>query len=196
MSKITSVEITDFAFEARNIGRVGLGQLVGYRKGAVTEVVRNAIVVETDDGLRGEYVTSWGGTPATRGEMEMLAPFLIGRDALEREGLFDDLKREIRQWSGMGQGPLDIALWDLAGKKYGASVSELLGGYRKRLPPTPRPTWATMRAGSIRRRPTPPSPNGASTWAIGPTRSTAGTTVTRAGKPRTCSTSPRWSATA
>jgi L-alanine-DL-glutamate epimerase-like enolase superfamily enzyme len=99
VSKITAVEITDFAFEARNIGRVGLGQLVGYRKGAVTGVVKNAIVVETDDGLRGEYVTNWGGTPATRGEMEMLAPFLIGRDALEREGLFDDLKRE----SGSGR---------------------------------------------------------------------------------------------
>ena len=34
----------------------------------------------------------------------------------------------------MGHGPLDIALWDLAGKKYGASIAELLGGYRKRLP--------------------------------------------------------------
>ena len=29
---------------------------------------------------------------------------------------------------------LDTALWDLAGKKYGVSVSKLLGGYRQRLP--------------------------------------------------------------
>jgi L-alanine-DL-glutamate epimerase-like enolase superfamily enzyme len=29
---------------------------------------------------------------------------------------------------------VDIALWDLAGKKLNASVCELLGGYRKRLP--------------------------------------------------------------
>ena len=34
----------------------------------------------------------------------------------------------------MGHGPLDIALWDLAGKKYGTPVSRLLGGYRNRLP--------------------------------------------------------------
>jgi L-alanine-DL-glutamate epimerase-like enolase superfamily enzyme len=34
----------------------------------------------------------------------------------------------------MGQGPLDIALWDWAGKQLGCSVSTLLGGYRKRLP--------------------------------------------------------------
>lgn len=134
MSKITEIEIVDFSFEARNIGRVGLGQLVGYKKGAVTTVVKQAVVVRTEDGLEGEYVTQWGGTPATRGEMEMLAPFLLGRNALEREGIYDDLKREIRQWSGMGQGPLDIALWDLAGKKYGVPVSELLGGYRHRLP--------------------------------------------------------------
>ena len=34
----------------------------------------------------------------------------------------------------MGHGPLDIALWDLAGKKYGTSVARLLGGFRTRLP--------------------------------------------------------------
>jgi len=34
----------------------------------------------------------------------------------------------------MGIGPLDIALWDLAGKHYGASVAELLGIYRTRVP--------------------------------------------------------------
>lgn len=134
MSSITAVEIIDFAFEVKNLGRIGLGQLVGYKKGSTITTIKNAIAIETGDGLRGEYVTNWGGTPATRGEMEMLAPFLIGRNALEREGLFDDLKREMRQWSGMGHGPLDIALWDLAGKKYGASVSELIGGFRKRLP--------------------------------------------------------------
>lgn len=134
MSKITEIEIVDFTFNAKNLDRVGIGQLVGFRRGHSIQVTKNAIVIKTDDGLRGEYVTNWGATPATRGEMEMLAPFMIGRNALEREGLFDDLKREMRQWSGMGHGPLDIALWDLAGKKYGASVSELIGGYRKRLP--------------------------------------------------------------
>lgn len=134
MSTIRSIEITDFKFSARNIERIGFGQMVGFKRGASIEVVKNAIAIETDDGLRGEYVTNWGASPATRGEMEMLAPFMLGRDAMAREGLFDDLKREARQWSGMGHGPLDIALWDLAGKKYGASVSELLGGYRARLP--------------------------------------------------------------
>ena len=63
----------------------------------------------------------------------MCAPHLIGRDAEQRELLYDDLKREFRHHDRMVFGPLDIALWDLAGKKYGASVSTLLGGYRTRL---------------------------------------------------------------
>jgi L-alanine-DL-glutamate epimerase-like enolase superfamily enzyme len=134
MSKITEIEIVDFEFEMENLGRVGVGQLLTYKKGARLSVVKNAIAIKTDDGLRGEYVTNWGATPATRGEMEMIAPFMTGRDPLQREGMFDELKRELRQWSGMGHGPLDIALWDLAGKKYGAPISELIGGYRDRLP--------------------------------------------------------------
>ena len=34
----------------------------------------------------------------------------------------------------MGHGPLDIALWDWAGKQLGCSIGTLLGGYRQRLP--------------------------------------------------------------
>jgi len=131
MSIISKVEITDFSFEVPNLRRTGRGQRLTFERGASIAVVKNAIVIETVDGLRGEYVTNWGASPATRGEMSMLAPFLLGRDAFAREELYDDLKREMRQWSGMGHGPLDICLWDLAGKKYGASVHELLGGYRK-----------------------------------------------------------------
>jgi len=134
MSKIKSIEIIDFQFDSPNKERIGVGLTISYKRGSSIRGTKNAIAITTDDGCRGEYVTNWGASPATRGEMDMLAPFLIGRDALAREEIFDDLKREIRQWSGMGHGPLDIALWDLAGKKYGASISELIGGYRRRLP--------------------------------------------------------------
>jgi L-alanine-DL-glutamate epimerase-like enolase superfamily enzyme len=34
----------------------------------------------------------------------------------------------------MGLGPIDIALWDLAGKYYDAPIHELLGTYRTELP--------------------------------------------------------------
>ena len=59
---------------------------------------------------------------------------LIGRDAEEREGIYDDLKREARQFDHMGHGPLDIALWDWQGKALGCSIATLLGSHRREFP--------------------------------------------------------------
>ena len=64
----------------------------------------------------------------------MLAPNLLGRDPETRAEIYDDLKREIRAYDHMGHGVLDIALWDLAGKKHNMSVASMIGAYRKRLP--------------------------------------------------------------
>jgi len=136
MSRIHRVEVHVFDFEGHNLGQVrggGVGA-IAYSKGARTRFTKYAVVIQTDDGLRGEYVTHWVASASTLGQTLMLAPYLIGRDAAQRELIYDDLKRQARQFDHMGHGPLDIALWDLAGKKLGASVSELLGGYRKRLP--------------------------------------------------------------
>lgn len=108
-----------------NICRVETGAL---------KVRKFAIVIETAGGARGEYVAQWGGTRSTLGQALMTAPFLLGRNAFQRELVFDDIKREMRQYDHMAQGHFDIALWDLAGKAYGASVSEILGGWRTRLP--------------------------------------------------------------
>jgi L-alanine-DL-glutamate epimerase-like enolase superfamily enzyme len=104
-----------------------------YQKGASLKVMRYAVRVRTDDGLSGEYVTHWVGTHGALGQTIMLAPHLLGRDPEQRELIYDDLKRELRAYDGMGHGPLDIALWDLVGKKYGMSVATMLGGYRKTL---------------------------------------------------------------
>ncbi len=136
MGRISNVEVHVFGFEGRNLGQVrggGVGA-IAYSKGARTRFTKYAVVIETADGLRGEYVTHWVASASTLGQTLMLAPYLIGREAGERELIYDDLKRQARQFDHMGHGPLDIALWDLAGKKLGASVSELLGGYRRRLP--------------------------------------------------------------
>lgn len=136
MSRIDRVEVHVFGFEGRNLGQVrggGVGA-IAYSKGASTRFTKYAVIIQTADGLRGEYVTHWVASASALGQTLMLAPYLIGRDATQRELIYDDLKRQARQFDHMGHGPLDIALWDLAGKKLGASVSELLGGYRKRLP--------------------------------------------------------------
>ena len=138
MSRITRVEVHEFTFEATNLGQTGEGTSaiynIGYQPGATLKTSKYAVAVEADSGARGEYVTHWVGTRAALAQTLMLAPNLIGRDLRERERIWDDLKREIRQYDHMGHGALDIALWDLAGKQAGMSVSAMLGGYRTRLP--------------------------------------------------------------
>jgi L-alanine-DL-glutamate epimerase-like enolase superfamily enzyme len=138
MSRVDRVEVHEFVFTADNLGLESEGERavynIGYQPGGRLELSKYAVVIEADDGARGEYVTHWVGTKAALAQTLSMAPNLIGRDPEEREGIFDDLKREFRQYDHMGHGPLDIALWDLAGRKYGCSVSRLLGGHRRRLP--------------------------------------------------------------
>lgn len=138
MSIIRRVEIHVFTFEANNLGlgkhsAAGVGNVI-YLPGSKLKTQRFAVRIRCDDGAQGEYVTHWVGTPSTLGQVQMLAPNLLGRDPEERELIYDDLKREVRAYDHMGHGALDIALWDLAGKKYNLSVARMLGAFRKRLP--------------------------------------------------------------
>ena len=137
MSLIKRIEVTEFTFIVPNIGLEQAASGVGnmsYRKGEKMSANRFAVVIFTDDGLKGEYVVHWVGTPSTLGQINMIAPLLIGRDPEQREVIYDDLKRELRAYDHMAHGPLDITMWDLIGKKYNTSVSKLLGGYKTTLP--------------------------------------------------------------
>ena len=95
------------------------------------------IRIETDAGLVG-----WGEAfgfviwPATRSAFEKLvAPLVVGQDEADIAGLSGRLQR---QFHLLGRGGaamyalsgLDIALWDLAGKKAGKPLGALLGGAR------------------------------------------------------------------
>ncbi|MEM7533683.1 MAG: enolase C-terminal domain-like protein, partial [Chloroflexota bacterium] len=136
-STIQRVEIHVFQFQTENLGlgkrsAAGVGNMV-YMKGGTLTTTKYAVRILCDDGAQGEYVTHWVATPSTLGQMQMLAPNLVGRDAEQRELIYDDLKREVRAYDHMGHGSLDIALWDLAGKKYNVSVARMLGAYRTRL---------------------------------------------------------------
>ena len=138
MARINRVEVHVFTYEVPGLalpehGAAGVANLVR-REGGALPCTRYAVTVDSDDGARGEYVTHWVGTPAALGQTLMLAPHLLGRDPDSREQIHDDLKRELRAYDHMGHGPLDIALWDLAGKRRGCAVARLLGGYRTRLP--------------------------------------------------------------
>jgi L-alanine-DL-glutamate epimerase-like enolase superfamily enzyme len=138
VSKIDRVEIHTFSFEVENLGlgragTSGVGNMI-YAKGEKLPASRFAVKISCDDGAQGEYVSHWVGTAGTLGQVRMLAPALLGRDPEQRALIFDDLKREVRAYDHMGHGVLDIALWDLAGKKHGLSVTQMLGGFKDRLP--------------------------------------------------------------
>ncbi|MBJ3777663.1 enolase C-terminal domain-like protein [Acuticoccus mangrovi] len=138
MSTINEVEVIPFTFTVPDLdlgGHRAMGvSNLRYSKGASLTVMRYAIRVATDDGHEGFYATHWVGTEAALGQTLMLAPHLLGRNPEQREIIYDDLKREVRAYDGMGHGPLDIALWDLVGRKYGMSVATMLGAYRTSLP--------------------------------------------------------------
>ena len=148
MSRINRVEVHEFEFDAQNLARDGVAQSITFKRGGVVRLTKYAIVIHTADGGRGEYVTHWVATRSTLGQMLMLCPRLVGKDARERIAIYEDLKRDIRQFDHMGHGPIDIALWDWAGRHYGAPISELLGGYRKRLPAYAS-TYHADRAGGL-----------------------------------------------
>ena len=114
MSRIDRVEIHGFTYEVPNLGlpahgAQGVGNWV-YQKGSKVKASRYAVRIRTDDGLAGEYVTHWVGTPSAMAQSIMLALHLLGRDPESREQIYDDLKRELRAYDHMGHGPLDIAL--------------------------------------------------------------------------------------
>lgn len=90
-----------------------------------------ALRVLTDAGVVGEFV---GGRPIDFAALPAVAPHVIGKNALERELIYAELKLATRQQAEIGIAPVDIALWDLAGKYHDAPVHRLLGGYRKSLP--------------------------------------------------------------
>ncbi len=98
--------------------------------------------VTTSDGAQGfgyvvyprpDLMTTIGGAARELGQ------HLIGMSVLEPEAAWDRLARR-GDWVGPGGflhialAPLDIAVWDAAGKTLGQPLFRLLGGYRDRLP--------------------------------------------------------------
>lgn len=129
MSIIRQVSVHAFEHRLENFR-----SLMAFEAGAVTTLTKFACVIETDDGLRGEYVPHYGGNAMTHAQVCEMAPLLIGRDAEARVKIFEDLHNAFRHYDRTGMAAIDAALWDLAGKKYGLSVARMLGGYRTRLP--------------------------------------------------------------
>lgn len=104
---------------------------------------RSAFVrVHTDDGISGigEASPMQGGLASLGIVVHNLAPALIGKDPLDHAVLLDTLLHSLVKLGPEGAltgalAALDIALWDLKGKRFGQPVYKLLGGaWRTALP--------------------------------------------------------------
>ena len=97
---------------------------------ALNNIAGNCLIrVDTDSGLTG-YGEAGATGPIARARIETIKPLLLGKDPLEIEVHFQQMSSMMYNY--MAHIPtvsgIDIALWDLAGKILGRSVSELLGG--------------------------------------------------------------------
>jgi L-alanine-DL-glutamate epimerase-like enolase superfamily enzyme len=127
--RIVRVQVHQFAWEVPDMGTDYNGFNQVYQAGNVLSASGHVLTVETDLGVTGEFV---GGVELS--QLGVVGPYLVGRNPLERELIYNDLKRALRKNDRLIIGPIDIALWDFAGKLYGAPIYEMLGGFRKQLP--------------------------------------------------------------
>jgi L-alanine-DL-glutamate epimerase-like enolase superfamily enzyme len=129
--RITKIESTEFAFPLEDVGTDGAGFNIVYDPGETTYRKLFGLKIHTDTGITGEYV---GGNSPAAAQINLFADYLIGRNPLHRERHWSEIKRALRKYDRMGMGPIDIALWDFAGKYHDAPLHELLGTYRTKLP--------------------------------------------------------------
>jgi L-alanine-DL-glutamate epimerase-like enolase superfamily enzyme len=128
---ITEIEVHELVQETEDLARRDDGESV-YEPGSTRTGHSAALTVRTDTGIEGYAHSGYPGTLVD--QIRHTTDDLLGRDPLERESIWQDLWHALRHTDHEGVGPIDVALWDVAGKHYDASVSELLGGHRDRIP--------------------------------------------------------------
>jgi L-alanine-DL-glutamate epimerase-like enolase superfamily enzyme len=131
--KIESVSIRVFTYKSKTV-RDTDGHT---HPGPVHDARQALFTVTADDGTEGY---SFGSPEALRPHVldAYVKPVLLGQDPFDREKLWQGLARWQR---GSGANLTDrtlaiveLALWDLAGRKLATPVWKLLGGYRDKVP--------------------------------------------------------------
>ncbi|MBN1685412.1 MAG: hypothetical protein JW852_02100 [Spirochaetales bacterium] len=128
--KVTRLEVTELEYEIKNMGTDYNGFNLVYEKGSTAKRRMAVLQIYTDQGIVGETVTS----SVELSTAPIWAGYLIGKNTLERERLYSDVKRALRQVARIGVSAMDNALWDIAGKYYNSPIWRLLGGHIRPLP--------------------------------------------------------------
>ncbi|MEE3194906.1 MAG: enolase C-terminal domain-like protein [Candidatus Poribacteria bacterium] len=97
------------------------------------EAIQTLLKILTDEGVEGY----WFGANATVIE-KTIKPAIVGQDPFMREKIWQDLmERQRLNLSTLADNilaPIDLALWDLAGRALNQPVYKILGGYRSIVP--------------------------------------------------------------
>ncbi len=120
---------------------VPLACAVGLSNKKITARDHIIVNIETDEGITGLGYT-WGyQSSSVTGECiaRMLVPLIMGRDSLSTETLWEQMFNNTTQVGRKGLllraiSAVDIALWDIKGKKQGLPLYKLLGGSQRDIP--------------------------------------------------------------
>ncbi|WP_152362478.1 mandelate racemase/muconate lactonizing enzyme family protein [Microlunatus speluncae] len=134
MTKITNVECRQVDLEPETVRTDASQQFLKQETVLVT--------VQAADGCSGTgytYTIGTGGSSVLALLRDHLADVLIGADSRNLEQLWQLLINNTRATTvgaitSLAMAAVDIALWDLAGKRYGQPVWRLAGGAQERLP--------------------------------------------------------------
>lgn len=132
--EITKIELTEFSFPLENIGPAPDASHATYRPGSTRDRALFATKITTNTGVTGEYVSQTSPPDSIIAQIDQIAPDLLGTNPLRREYIWDSLRRKLKRTDRLGIGPIDIALWDLAGHYHETPIHELIGTYRTALP--------------------------------------------------------------
>ena len=101
-------------------------------------IEQGVLRVFTDEGIEGNcLIGAWiPAEPHFRAILDVVKPELVGRDAFEREWLWRRMQFLATRFllSETSWAPVDVALWDIAGKAAGLPVFKLLGAQRYEVP--------------------------------------------------------------
>jgi L-alanine-DL-glutamate epimerase-like enolase superfamily enzyme len=115
------------------------------------------IRVLTDEGIEGNAF-GWGvrsGEVTAKIVADVLKPAMVGEDPFDREKIWQKI-RTLDRWLAFfplyAQGPLDVALWDIAAKYSGLPLYKLLGGYRENVRAYATAAWSIPDIDSYKRQ--------------------------------------------
>jgi hypothetical protein len=99
--KITKIEIHEYAYTLSDLGTDYNGFNLVYVPGSTITGKGYVLRILTDLGLVGEYA---GGSATEYSTLPRFVHYLMGKNALERERIYSDVKRALRGCRPVGPG--------------------------------------------------------------------------------------------